>query len=477
MRSVRLWLILGLLVLGACGDGGSADSTTPPEVTTSSSSAATTTTAGTTTTIPSGFIVTSEDGAVTVEVGPDAIDVDPGITVDLLAPEDYPPELAAAATNPSVRIYELGPAGLQFDAPVRVTRTIEIDQFGLVSDTAIPVVYLMTRTEDGAYEVYDDLRVRRVGDVVEVSGTTTHFSPLVGVNGQVQAEINPGPGHSVFATEVGLGNAFAGVTFRGADGTELNAPPFEWVTDEDFANFCASVGRVDVGFGVTATLAATPDPGQAGLVGPNALAPGIESVDIVLEAQVAVDCLDPDTSLVGTMYSFDAKVDHPGGAAIVPNEDFRGGLSALAGSLTDTGRFDGAWIGLIEDLNGNGIIDLNDEFLRMRQMERSGSGGVPVDGVFVSPLYGYGGYFVYVIDALSFGDLSTWGNSPMSIADAVVALAGLFVGEGRPETAIGVLGDLGIPLGILVGPPESSHVAEDSVLPLLEDWQVIYGWR
>src|SRR3972149_4644973 len=103
-----------LLVLVACGDdtGGSTSAV--------STTVATTTTAPTTTTTPPGFEVTSEDGDLTVEVPFEAMASDPGITIRLLAGDEYPPELASAAENPKSRIYNLEPDGTVFAAPVTV---------------------------------------------------------------------------------------------------------------------------------------------------------------------------------------------------------------------------------------------------------------------------------------------------------------------------------------------------------------------
>lgn len=459
MRARRL-VIVGLalvMVAAACGDDAPGQESSTSTVTLASSSTTAPTT--TTTTEPPPIDFTSDDGAVEVRV-PNGVDVE--VTIEVVAPEDYPPELASAAQNPNSRIYRLGPAGATFDEPVRVRRTIEIENIGDLGPNEIPVVYLMTRSEDGTYELLDNLQSMRTGSVVEVSGEATHFSELVTLYGQVRARLTFDDTHSVFATEEDT-DFFVGVEFKDSDGNPLNAPAgllsyahsrSDFIETDDSGPMpsftCTGLGETTPRIGFRVTLAAQYEAGQAGLVGPNALAPEIQQAEMLLKVAAPFECLDPATSILQPA-RLGAWVDHPGGDAGIPGEDFKGGLSGLFGYLQGAGAFDGSHVGLIGDANGNGIIDSNDAIYGMYS---TGSGVQGQD--FTLPLFGYGVYFFYALDGGSFSDLDGWGSSPaMSVEEALQWLSLRYDGPGRFDTSIGVFSVDGMmPLPIQVGPPE-----------------------
>ena len=101
----RRSMVVALLLLAACGGGGAAVTST---------TAAVITTVVPTTTAEAGFEVTSEDGAVTVHVPASAMTEDPGITITRLEKAESSPGLGAVADHPTVRVYDLGPDGIEF---------------------------------------------------------------------------------------------------------------------------------------------------------------------------------------------------------------------------------------------------------------------------------------------------------------------------------------------------------------------------
>jgi len=474
-RGWSLLLTVGLVAAACSGDTTSPSTATAPPVTAAPSTTPSDTAAATTTTsgrdADRGFQVFSEDGDLEVRVPVTAMAEDLGISIRLLSPDEYPPELAGAAENPGTRIYNLEPEGLTFDAPVRVIRRIPAANFGDLAATEIPVVYLVTQNPAGEFELFDSLEVMRDGDDLFVGGETTHFSPVISISGQVNAEIVPDAEHSVFATEVGT-NEFFGIEFKGSDGTLLNKPsillPVMRVR-ESFMAFdsnagrgnasqesvqCTGIGEAKPRLGFVTTLSADPEPNQAGLVGVQSLIPGLMSAGMQLKIAQPFKCLDPKTSIIGTSIQFTIQTDHPGGVASVPNGDFRGGLSAGWGVLN--ARWADGYQGLITDSNGNGKVDIDDNMYEP-QMVDSG-GGV------VLPLYSFGDYFLYTVDAASYSPLPSWGPSPYSVHDGLVWLNDLYEGDGRFETSVGVLGVDGAPFQYTVDSSEQPETVDGEVL-------------
>ena len=294
-----------LLVVGACGSG-TVSSTT---VTT----AATTTVVETTTTTVPGFEVTSEDGNLTVEVPFEAMAEDPGITIRLLAPDEYPPELAGAADDPEARIYNLEPEGLQFDAPVTVTRRIDASRFEGMTDTMVPLVAMITHNPDGSYEAYDDQTVIRRGDDVFVSGTTTHFSPAIAVNLGQYVDMTLDDFHLGYATEKDT-SLQIGYRFYGSDLSALVAPtvvePVGYTrssalqfgaADSMLDVRCLDIDEIMPRLGVRLTLDAAASEGQLGLRVLPSLMPGLAQLAMMAKIVSDFHCLDPITSIIITL--------------------------------------------------------------------------------------------------------------------------------------------------------------------------------
>lgn len=462
-RGWTLWLAIGLVVTACSGDGATPSTSSTSTV----ASTATTTPAATTTTTTQpdrGFRVSSEDGDLEIRVPVAAMAEDPGISIRLLTPEEYPAELAGAAENPGTRIYNLEPEGLTFDAPVRVFRRIPAENFGDLAATEVPIVFMLTQDAEGTFELFDTLEVMRDGDDVFVGGATTHFSPVISLYGQANAQIVPDSDHSVFATESGT-NEFANIEFYGSDGTPLNKPDviMPVIRDQEFFGGsrgensretveCTGIGEKTPRIGFQVTFLTDPEQGQVGVVGPQSLIPSLKSVDMELKVAQPFSCLDPKTSIIGLSFQMTIQNDHPGGAIDLP--DRRGGLSAGWGHVT--GRWVGGYMGLVKDSNGNGNVDLNDNIYEPQMVDSTGG--------FVLPLYSYGDYWVYTVDAESYSPLPSWGSSPYSVFDGLSWLCSLYEGDGRFETSVG-----------LVGMPESpfQYTVDDSEEPKTYDGEVV----
>ena len=121
--------------------------------------------------------MTSPDGALTISVAlADHERLAP--TVGILDPADWPPEVVDGANLPGVTLYDLQPDGAVFDTPVVVTRRVDASKFPNLGQFDIPLITLLTHSDDG-YELLGDLTATRLGDDVFVSGTTSHFSGLL----------------------------------------------------------------------------------------------------------------------------------------------------------------------------------------------------------------------------------------------------------------------------------------------------------
>ena len=465
------------LVVAACGSGAGSSTTTTAVASTTTISAEVTTTA------VAGFEVTSEDGDLTVTVPFEAMGTDPGITIRLLAPEEFPPELAGAADDPDVHIYNLEPEGLVFDAPVTVTRRLDAARFEDLAPNEVPVVVILTRNPDGAYEMYSDLAVRRAGADVFVSGTTTHFSPAI--------VIRESPTVSVTLDQEQLDNVPSARSFQGiltllteAPGTVSVAAS---VRDREGASLTGS-GSFAMIDGVATTPTATgldiqcddvktidvlpityatefessPAAGRAGftIVTSLNLFPPKTRMTLTLDAQLR--CHDPATSILKVnVTGFEVATDHPGGKEWVIGGDFRGGLSGAYVRMGDIRRLDGVWGGLICDNDRNGSIDPTDTMFPAYPAEEIG-------GMYsyVAPLFDYGRYFVYLVDGPQYSGVPS--GTEWTVSAGLTAFGEKYTGMGRFEASIGFVGVGGAPFVYDVGPSEEAQPAPGAKIEMFD---------
>jgi len=443
----RIPLLALIVAAAACGGGTGAGSSTSSEATT------TTTQGVTTTTEPPGFTVLSQDGDLEIDVPHAAMAEDPGITIRVLAPEEYPPELAGAEQTPGTVIYAMEPDGLAFDAPVRVTRRLSAANFENLAAYEVPVVVMLTTDADGRFEVMGDLRVQRDGDDIYASGETMHFSPAVTVYGRVRVQIDFDDQHRDFGTEPGhpitisprfvnSGPFETGPTSVKGVGYTRNDEAIGFESGEFLGIDCLIPGEYKprVGFEVEFNVG-DPADGEPTVHGVGALVPDLDRLTIKLKNVAPLRCFDPETSIQGTRLDVQMASDHPNGIQWVPNGNFLGGNSAAFGWFTGSSRLDRAWVGLIGDRNGNGIIDSNDTMFPVYEVK-------DYDGMtgFVAPLYSYGDYFIYWLDGNQFDWNPGAEYGVGTVAEVVPYLETLYRGMGRFDSAIGVITYDGSPL-------------------------------
>ncbi|HLE39619.1 MAG TPA: hypothetical protein VJA44_08225 [Acidimicrobiia bacterium] len=473
MLRARLALLSAFLLLVAACGGGTGSSTTAASntgATTTTTAATTTTTAPTTTTTQAGFEVTSEDGDLTVEVPFDAMAEDPGITIRVLAPEEYPPELAGAAENPDARIYNLEPEGLQFAAPVTVTRRIDAERFGDLEAGDVPIVVLLTRTADGVYEPYSDLRVVRNGEDVFVSGTTPHFSPVIALSEQQTLRLTLDDYHLGFGTELGT-KLDIGYRYYDADENVLDPPTtsepvgfsrsialgFD-TTTATLGVACSKIGEAMPRLGVNVTLDAAAPAGQVGLRSVPGLIPSLTMLEVSLKVAQPFSCFDPLTSILGLiLLGLAIATDHPGGIEWIAGGDFHGGNSGAYLSLADNPRLEGAWGGLIMDGNGNGFVDSTDTMYPPSPLEEMAN-----MYAYVAALYTFGAYFVYLVDGAQYSGPPI--GSQWTVGLGLEAFRLCYTGSGRFESSIGYVGVGGLPFLYEVGPGEEQVTPQDPIV-------------
>lgn len=467
-------LCIGLIAT-ACGGEGATSSTTVVQTTT--------TVVATTTTTEAGFEVVSEDGDLTVWVPASALAADPGITIRLLAPEEFPPELAGAADDPDVRIYNLEPEGLEFDAPVTVTRRLDAARFEDLQPNEVPVMVLVTRSPDGDYELYSDLAVVRSGDDVFVAGTTTHFSPVVAIRETPTAtvsldreQIEQVPSARSLQNILTLmteapGTVSTTVSLRGRDGSSLSgggsfvlidgvpATP----TNSGLDIRCDAIETIEV-LPITyeAEFGSSGVAGVAGLTAVTSLGLAPDRTRIRMTLNARLECYDPASSILGLgLTGFEAITDHAGGTMWIPNQDFRGGLSGGLVRIGEVPRLSAVSGGLICDIDRNGKFEATDTMFPAYPFAE-------IDGLYsyVLPLYDYGHYGVYMFDRAQYSGVpsgTTW-----TLGEGLAAYRDLYVGSGRFESSIGFVGFGGNPFIWDVGPSEEPQPAPEARIEMFD---------
>ncbi|MCB2224160.1 MAG: type II and III secretion system protein [Actinobacteria bacterium] len=458
---MRRFLVLGValsLLAAACGGDDGAASSIPSTTAATAGPSTTASTVAPATTAAAGFSVSSDDGRVAIDVPADAIGTDPGITVSALAPADAPDDLAAL--DPPAWAYALEPGALEFDAPVAVTVTIPVEELaGTVPDGATPAVILITTASGGdGWEPLGGQVIRRDGGTVTVTGTTDHFSRLAAVPTQVSVEARfldvsqdavatlgfdwvgmggitlspPGTGSVSFLPQGTDAEALAATV--GDGGATVPCPPM--VT--------SLLGDLRLEALLPALEAAGGDTGAVAL--PQIT--GIDTVRTTFEVGLELVCRPTITAEGGVQ--IDIAVDHPDGEEIIPGEAWGDGLSGML--VVMSAVFPGVVVGLICDVDNDGRIGPAD-LMYPPVPATTGDGTTTA----VLPLYGYGDYFVYVLDGPAPRELQT----AVQVRDgAAVVLGGL----SAAQTAVPMLGDVPL-IGRVFG--EESRQSEKAELVVL----------
>lgn len=126
-----------------------------------------------------GGIIESGDGRLKLEIPPGALSDTQSITVQR-APVSSIPEAVREASSVSP-VYELGPDGLQFALPVRLTLQIDTESVATDEDVEVPAYYLLSESGD-AISIAAEQRAELDADsgVLALSGAISHFSRVWG---------------------------------------------------------------------------------------------------------------------------------------------------------------------------------------------------------------------------------------------------------------------------------------------------------
>lgn len=132
---------------------------------------------------PDQVTIVSEDGELAITAST-AVAEEFDLEIVLLDPADWPEEVAGGENLPGVKVYDLLPDGATFDEPVVVTRKLDLANFADLDlgPFDAPLVTMVTRGDDGVYELLSDLTATRIGSSLFVSGATTHFTELLASN-------------------------------------------------------------------------------------------------------------------------------------------------------------------------------------------------------------------------------------------------------------------------------------------------------
>lgn len=444
-----------LILVAACGGGTASDTTT-----TATQASTTTTTAPTTTTTDPGFSVSSDDGRVTIQVTPDALADDPGIAITALPAEEHPEALADLDIEPWV--YSLEPGELQFDAPVRLTMAIPLQELSAEGfETDLPLVTLVTTTADGGWEFLDDLTITFDATNLIVSGLTDHFSRLAAVQEQIYVrtrfiEITQGRTESLGFTFLWSNGvpltppALSFSAFRSTDGQGVTETGLSFidgvVTVTCPPKITTTIGDLDLTFLLESVSDSS---GETGIVSaPKITTLQDEQTMVTFSAGLQLLCT-PTITEDGTI-TIDLQVDHPDGEQIVPAGDFKNGLSALYLYL-GPGLLP-MYVGLIRDVDADGQVGPNDILYPPEATDIT-------DGISTAtlPLFGYGDYFLYFI-----ADKPSALETEVRVKDGATILLGGLMAE---ETAVPYLN--GVPFLARVFSEESRQTENTELVILL----------
>jgi len=440
----RRSMVVALLLLAACGgDGAAVTSTTVAVITT----------VVPTTTAEAGFEVTSEDGAVTVHVPASAMTEDPGITITRLETVDYPPGLGVVADDPTARVYDLGPDGTEFDAPITVSLTIDLADLPDLAPNEIPAYLLFTTSGDG-FEMYRDLAITRHGSEAIVSGTVSHFSPLIAVRetatpvvaidrtdleataslrsfDQILDLMTEVPGRIPIAAGFRdqSGATVAGqVTFNAVDGVPAT------VQGSRLDIRCEEIAEIEVLPSFSAVYGSDAIAGVVNFITTRQLFPESQQADLRFAFESRVRCFDPSTSVLGIDLSgVRVATDHPGGTDWIPDRDFQGGISASFVTAAPSERLSTMYVGLICDNDFNGMVDATDTMFPAYAF-RDGEIRLQI----VLPLFGYADYFLYMVDGSQYSGVPA--GTGWTVADGLDWYQGMHTGPGRFEASLGIVG-------------------------------------
>ena len=162
-----------LIVLAACGDDDDSSSPTPVE--------------------DGSITITSDDGKLTLEIPPGAMDDDVPITITSVPLTDLPEELQVVQGAGDG--YLLEPSGLQFSEPVTVGLELDRAELDDEPEGGVTAYALVSLTEDGERELLDGLVTQATlgEETVEARGELSHFSWITRTKGSLVVSLEKKP--------------------------------------------------------------------------------------------------------------------------------------------------------------------------------------------------------------------------------------------------------------------------------------------
>jgi hypothetical protein len=176
---------------------------------------------------PASLTITSDDGKLTLEIPPEALDEDVEITITAVPLEDLPEDLQVVQGAGDG--YLLEPSGLEFSEPVAVSLELDRAELEDEPDDGIAAYALVSLTEDGERELLDELVTEATlgEDTVVARGELSHFSWITRTKGSLVVSLEEKPREqAVGATftakgSIENGDSTGAITLEKAKGTFL----------------------------------------------------------------------------------------------------------------------------------------------------------------------------------------------------------------------------------------------------------------
>ncbi len=159
------WLLLSLGLVAACGGGSNEGNSVTISAT-------------------AGGSASSDDGLLTLEVPPGALEADTRISIQAVSNDDLPDDVAAGAEGAVA--YRLEPDGLRFSKPVIATLRLDPEELVSADEEGafeVPLLFLQSEGEIPEVLANLDFAVSLDDGLASISGEVEHFSWIKLVKG------------------------------------------------------------------------------------------------------------------------------------------------------------------------------------------------------------------------------------------------------------------------------------------------------
>ena len=136
-----------------------------------------------------GGVATSDDGKLTLDIPPGALDEEIELTISAVSVDELPEALReVSGTGPA---YRLEPDGLVFDEPVPVTLKLDRSELDDVPEDGVVAQLLLTLDADGGIEFLEELVTEATlgEETITVRGELSHFSFLSRTKGALTVQL------------------------------------------------------------------------------------------------------------------------------------------------------------------------------------------------------------------------------------------------------------------------------------------------